>query len=353
MGEKLKELNLDSDSIFVPKIISDILKEVSVIDDFSQKLSKLDFHVNAFEEELKKIDAFKRELPNCMHLLEDAIEKLKEEQLQLKGKEFRPVIEQFIPYKSDSDENGREKRSGDFSDKKNWMSSAQLWSTPVLYENNFDSRNQDFGLHLKSVCNFGNRGGAFVPFKKPTGEEMKETNGLVPVQGLSLSSPVCEMGSNDLSLKGKCGNGRVQQQQPRKQRRCWSPELHKRFVNALHQLGGAQAATPKQIRELMKVDGLTNDEVKSHLQKYRLHIQKLPSSSAGVSSSSWFTQEGYGDLSKAIVTHSGSPQGPLNHGGSTKGVSVNGGDSMEEDEDEKSESHSWKCRLQKQVEEHV
>ncbi|KAB2616349.1 hypothetical protein D8674_022937 [Pyrus ussuriensis x Pyrus communis] len=28
-----------------------------------------------------------------------------------------------------------------------------------------------------------------------------------------------------------------------------------------------QAATPKQIRELMKVDGLTNDEVKSHLQK--------------------------------------------------------------------------------------
>jgi len=26
------------------------------------------------------------------------------------------------------------------------------------------------------------------------------------------------------------------------------------------------AATPKQIRELMQVDGLTNDEVKSHLQ---------------------------------------------------------------------------------------
>ncbi|KAM2392444.1 hypothetical protein ACFX1X_035919 [Malus domestica] len=28
-----------------------------------------------------------------------------------------------------------------------------------------------------------------------------------------------------------------------------------------------QAATPKQIRELMKFDGLTNDEVKSHLQE--------------------------------------------------------------------------------------
>ncbi|XP_050124070.1 protein PHOSPHATE STARVATION RESPONSE 1-like isoform X2 [Malus sylvestris] len=35
---------------------------------------------------------------------------------------------------------------------------------------------------------------------------------------------------------------------------------------ALQQLGGSHAATPNQIRELMKVDGLTNDEVKSHLQ---------------------------------------------------------------------------------------
>lgn len=34
------------------------------------------------------------------------------------------------------------------------------------------------------------------------------------------------------------------------------------------------AATPKQIRELMKVDGLTNDEVKSHLQvKSPPHLQ--------------------------------------------------------------------------------
>lgn len=29
---------------------------------------------------------------------------------------------------------------------------------------------------------------------------------------------------------------------------------------------GETVATPKQIRDLMKVDGLTNDEVKSHLQ---------------------------------------------------------------------------------------
>ncbi|KAK8293766.1 hypothetical protein V6Z11_D06G211000 [Gossypium hirsutum] len=38
----------------------------------------------------------------------------------------------------------------------------------------------------------------------------------------------------------------------------------------------SSVATPKQIRELMQVDGLTNDEVKSHLQKYQLHTRRLP-----------------------------------------------------------------------------
>jgi hypothetical protein len=30
------------------------------------------------------------------------------------------------------------------------------------------------------------------------------------------------------------------QSQQRKTRRCWSPELHRRFISALQQLGGAQ-----------------------------------------------------------------------------------------------------------------
>ena len=93
----------------------------------------------------------------------------------------------------------------------------------------------------------------------------------------------------------------------KKQRRRWSPELHRRFVNALHQLGGSQCtckissliiyimfifshcwmfkdnriycfvaivvATPKQIRALLKVDNLTNDEVKSHLQVLQYYLE--------------------------------------------------------------------------------
>lgn len=71
----------------------------------------------------------------------------------------------------------------------------------------------------------------------------------------------------------------------RKARRSWSPELHRLFVDALQKLGGAQA-TPKQIRELMNVEGLTNDEVKSHLQKYRLHARRLGASATAMASTS-------------------------------------------------------------------
>ncbi|XP_039002781.1 transcription factor HHO2-like [Hibiscus syriacus] len=76
----------------------------------------------------------------------------------------------------------------------------------------------------------------------------------------------CSSKANFRSLFNHQHRHKQQQQGVRKQRRCWSSELHRLFVNALHKLGGSQVATPKQIRELMQVDGLTDDEVKSHLQ---------------------------------------------------------------------------------------
>ncbi|XP_020259971.1 myb family transcription factor EFM-like [Asparagus officinalis] len=147
-----------------------------------------------------------------------------------------PVLEEFIPITS----TGPDKPATTASEKPNWMLSAQLWSPPS-------------DPSPKPIDTNKNRnGGAFLPFskEKANGNNNNSNKG---EKLLTVSPATAAAGS---------GN--------RKARRCWSPDLHRRFVNALQMLGGSQVATPKQIRELMKVDGLTNDEVKSHLQKYRL-----------------------------------------------------------------------------------
>ena len=63
----------------------------------------------------------------------------------------------------------------------------------------------------------------------------------------------------------------------KKQRFVWTPDLHCRFEAAVHKLGVAHAK-PQAIRRLMGCDGEENaptrQNIKSHLQKYRLFFSK-------------------------------------------------------------------------------
>ncbi|KAF3633311.1 Two-component response regulator ARR10 [Capsicum annuum] len=59
----------------------------------------------------------------------------------------------------------------------------------------------------------------------------------------------------------------------KKARVLWSPELHEKFIQAINQLGGDKAV-PQKILKLMNVPGLEREHVASHLQKYRLQLQK-------------------------------------------------------------------------------
>ncbi|KAL5064183.1 hypothetical protein RYX36_025920 [Vicia faba] len=54
----------------------------------------------------------------------------------------------------------------------------------------------------------------------------------------------------------------------------WTPELHKKFVKAVEQLG-IDHAIPSRILDLMKVESLTRHNVASHLQKYRMHKRHI------------------------------------------------------------------------------
>ncbi|KAL0864567.1 hypothetical protein Bca101_043685 [Brassica carinata] len=123
-------------------------------------------------------------------------------------------------------------------------------------------------------------------------DEVKSSNSLSMLLSPGMTTPEVETCLGLCLTSSSMVNGRkklvasnslprpppyLQQQVLRKQTRCWTPELHRRFVDALQHLGGPGVATPKQIREHMQEEGLTNDEVKSHLQKYRLHIRKSDS----------------------------------------------------------------------------
>ncbi|CAL9180874.1 unnamed protein product [Musa hybrid cultivar] len=381
------DISLDL-KLFTARTVAGFLKEALTMESGDGRVAKLEESVRSLEEEKRKIEAFKRELPLCMHLLTDVIEGLEKELEKCRGERCARVFGESIPIKEKFEEEGREKLEKDCEAKMNWMSSAQLWSDNPNRNNCKDNKNEkkvtpEGGGELKRQQKKENLfmeskslsgGGAFVPFKglsavTANGEEGKPT---VALPDLSLQAPAMDNGALTLSAvpeghfvsgSGSKGAGRAptsapatagdhpssqaQQPPPRKVRRCWSPELHRRFLFALQKLGGAQVATPKQIRELMKVDGLTNDEVKSHLQKYRLHARRMPNSSdavnrrVAVAGGVWVPEEQYSNSSQQSVSQSGSPQSPLQLAGATPVVSVTAGDSCEE-EDGKSESFSWK-----------
>ncbi|XP_073030132.1 myb family transcription factor EFM-like isoform X1 [Primulina eburnea] len=257
---------------------------------FMQPTQKLEEFLARLEEERLKIDAFKRELPLCMQLLNNAMETSRQ-QLQSQrsmNEGGRPVLEEFIPLKNTSSEITTDQNNSS-SDKANWMTSAQLWNQESETRTPSPKENND---HMKIALNGKQRvinGGAFVPFSSKDRNFMtfpelalassvsqKEEMELDAAKNSSESNSRRENVNNSGAEKDQVhGAANTTSQAQRKARRCWSPDLHRRFVNALQMLGGSQSvATPKQIRELMKVDGLTNDEVKSHLQKYRLHTRR-------------------------------------------------------------------------------
>ncbi|KFK30344.1 hypothetical protein AALP_AA7G249300 [Arabis alpina] len=299
-------LNLNLSMYSLAKPLSQFLDEVSRIQDNHSKLFEIDGYVEKLEEEKKKIDVFKRELPLCMLLITEAIEALKEE-----GR--RGVT------------NGKfdvgERAKSETDNKKNWMSSAQLW---ISNTNSTNEEEEDRSVMTTT------QGGVFPSFYIPP----PPPQALPPVP-LSMMSQTSEM-MIDQNHFNKALQNHHHHSMKKEQRRRWSQELHRKFVDALHKLGGSQVATPKQIRELMQIDGLTNDEVKSHLQKYRMHIRKHPPSDQPESQS------------LISLTRSDSPQSPLVERGLFGGHSSEEAEEEEEEEEEKSDGRSsWKNEVLK------
>ncbi|XWS23276.1 hypothetical protein CRYUN_Cryun29cG0107500 [Craigia yunnanensis] len=273
--------------------------------DYAQKMRRCHEYMEALEEERRKIQVFQRELPLCLELVTQAIEARKKEisegstttdymQGQSECLEQTssdvPVLEEFIPIKrstncfEEDDEQESHKSKDHYNNtkekniaaadknKSDWLRSVQLWNNnqspdPPLKE---DAGKSGTAVEVKR------NEGAFQPFHREKTVE-KSVQSVGKANASATRTSTTESGSRGEGANNGNTNSKKEEkegQPQRKQRRCWSPELHRRFLHALQQVGGSHVATPKQIRELMKVVGLTNDEVKSHLQKYRLHTRR-------------------------------------------------------------------------------
>ncbi|EFJ33402.1 hypothetical protein SELMODRAFT_66160, partial [Selaginella moellendorffii] len=244
--------------------------------------------VTALEGERRKIEAFKRELPLCMDIITEGNCSYRDEAIGHDSVTAKSdsVLEEFIPPKTLEESKRDEKACDPDLDKPSWMAQVQLWSEAKQIKTQVEI----YSKHAVPGI-FANSGGAFSPFVRaaPSTEEKPGLRSTSDA-GLTLSSsessprsgvveetrPTVEKRTVEATTPAarSTTSSQFESNSQRKARRCWSPELHRRFLNALQQLGGSHVATPKQIREIMKVDGLTNDEVKSHLQKYRLHTRR-------------------------------------------------------------------------------
>ncbi|KAK1426804.1 hypothetical protein QVD17_15484 [Tagetes erecta] len=83
----------------------------------------------------------------------------------------------------------------------------------------------------------------------------------------------------ETDLKGDDDATDLNSRASKRPRLVWTPQLHKRFIEVVAHLG-VKNAVPKTIMQLMNVEGLSRENVASHLQKYRLYLKRMQTTSS-------------------------------------------------------------------------
>ncbi|KAL4582376.1 hypothetical protein LXL04_006923 [Taraxacum kok-saghyz] len=196
--------------------VSEFLTYLSTMDDDSEKVNAaVDFILN-LQEELLMVTSFECRFPNCIRFLKDAIATVQKEKQKC------------------------EKRAREKEGKLHEGNSDISKGTLIISDENKDMNEGQ----TNSIS-----------------DESFVENEMVPI----LLGPMVQ--PEDMR-----SDPNVVQEVNRRQRMVWSVDLHREFKFAVEALGGAREAKPKNIHGLLKVDGLTTEQIKSHLQRYRKHL---------------------------------------------------------------------------------
>ncbi|KAF9618262.1 hypothetical protein IFM89_000897 [Coptis chinensis] len=205
--------------------------------DFIEKMkntTRCEEYMEKLEVERQKIQVFNRELPLCLQLVNQAINICKS-QVGMKNEgedsEFRetPVLEEFFPVNQSLVPSVESELSNEMREKKiDWSKSAQLWNQE--FTNQKDQPSQ-----RTIVTESEERGGAFHPFHREKG----------PREAPVATTPNTTTAE---TVTGSEGDQR-QGESHKKVRRSWSNELHRKFLNALQQLGGPRGINTDYIQK--------------------------------------------------------------------------------------------------------
>ncbi|KAG4991092.1 hypothetical protein AAZX31_09G091800 [Glycine max] len=130
----------------------------------------------------------------------------------------------------------------------------------VVRRKNFDSRDQNKASNEEKAPNFAGGG----------------SQGLRSENSADQNKRLGKKRKDQSDEEEEGGEENEDDEDPSAQKKArvvWSVELHRKFVAAVNQLG-LDKAVPKKILDLMNVEGLTRENVASHLQKYRLYLKK-------------------------------------------------------------------------------
>ncbi|KAB2020729.1 hypothetical protein ES319_D07G088400v1 [Gossypium barbadense] len=241
MNPNSVELSLSLKPFYVPKSLSSLFLDLSKIDNQYYKLSVLSDYIGKLEEEFARVQPLKHLLPQCTLLLMEAIETLKVEFTNIKNN-----------LKNNEKEGERETQK--------IISTCS--ATEEHYGNSQPCKEKGNNMEGLMMAYKENSTWNCVGASSSSGKE-KEVAAIEEYSWRNDETFYCNYDHHHHHhhhLKP------LTQAIWKNNRRFWSSELHSRFVEALNMLGGNEVATPKQIRDLMQVEGLTIDQVKSHLQ---------------------------------------------------------------------------------------